>query len=258
MNEQDEGQSDTDEDEHANSETDEACLVVSDLSNPHVTNMGHDLVDFESTSLLNDADHLNDIEQASQFEFSGDAEEELYFRRLEEGYNLTDQTYDSWLNIHHTDLNKSRHSTVDTVSDIDAMAPSPIVGSSNITPMPMNSPAVLSATIWSPPTTHCDQATHKNMITPVRQMFQSNPTKLKLDDSTYKPPTPVSHTPTFSAEEETLYARRFDEGYDLPDPRYKAWLDIHHPDADNVSDDMAILPIVGLHVSLNVPYSAKL
>ena len=51
-------------------------------------------------------------------------------------------------------------------------------------------------------------------------MFQSNPTKLKLDNSTYKPPTPVSHTPTFSAEEETLYARRFDEGYDLPDPRY--------------------------------------
>ena len=44
--------------------------------------MGHDLVDFESTSLLNDADHLNDIEQASQFEFSGDAEEELYFCRL--------------------------------------------------------------------------------------------------------------------------------------------------------------------------------
>ncbi|XP_065902924.1 chromatin assembly factor 1 subunit A-like [Dysidea avara] len=36
---------------------------------------------------------------------------------------------------------------------------------------------------------------------------------------------------TFSREEEIKYVRRFEEGYDLPDPRYKAWLSIHHPGA---------------------------
>ena len=36
---------------------------------------------------------------------------------------------------------------------------------------------------------------------------------------------------TFSREKEIKYVRRFEEGYDLPDPRYKAWLSIHHPSA---------------------------
>ena len=70
------------------------------------------------TLIINDTDHhlsrstspTHIHESISDFEFSADAEEELYYRRLEEGYNLTDQTYDAWLNTHHPDLNKSMSS----------------------------------------------------------------------------------------------------------------------------------------------------
>jgi len=36
---------------------------------------------------------------------------------------------------------------------------------------------------------------------------------------------------TFSAE---LFSRRFENGYDLPDPKYIRWLRIHYPIAANV------------------------
>ena len=34
-----------------------------------------------------------------------------------------------------------------------------------------------------------------------------------------------------SAEEESLYAHRYEEKYDLCDPKYEAWLAVHHPEA---------------------------
>ena len=37
-------------------------------------------------------------------------------------------------------------------------------------------------------------------------------------------------SPLFTSEQETLYARRFEEEYDLKDPAYVAWLKINHPD----------------------------
>jgi len=36
-----------------------------------------------------------------------------------------------------------------------------------------------------------------------------------------------------STEEKTKFACRFEEGYDLPDIRYQAWLYVNHPDAVN-------------------------
>ena len=36
---------------------------------------------------------------------------------------------------------------------------------------------------------------------------------------------------SFSEEQEQLYQRRYDEGYDLMDPQYLQWLEIHHPDS---------------------------
>jgi len=38
---------------------------------------------------------------------------------------------------------------------------------------------------------------------------------------------------TFSAEEDLLFSRCFENGYDLPDPKYIRWLRIHHPIAAN-------------------------
>jgi len=37
----------------------------------------------------------------------------------------------------------------------------------------------------------------------------------------------------FSTEVETKFARRFEEGYDLPDIRYQAWVSVNHLDAVN-------------------------
>ena len=39
------------------------------------------------------------------------------------------------------------------------------------------------------------------------------------------------HNMGFSVEEELLFCRRFDEGYDLVDSRYEAWLQVNYPEA---------------------------
>ena len=36
--------------------------------------------------------------------------------------------------------------------------------------------------------------------------------------------------PTFTLEQEKKYRRRYEEGFDLPDEQYEAWLKINHPD----------------------------
>ena len=38
-------------------------------------------------------------------------------------------------------------------------------------------------------------------------------------------------TTLFSDEEESLYARRYEEKYDLCDPKYEAWLAVNQPEA---------------------------
>ena len=42
--------------------------------------------------------------------------------------------------------------------------------------------------------------------------------------------SPVAGNELFTPEEEVLYKRRYDEGYDLADPGYMAWLKINHPE----------------------------
>ena len=95
MDEQGEEQSDSDKDEH-----DPSSEIDDNLYNAHVANENYYPVDSESTSL----------EPFTHFDFSADAEEELYYNRLEEGYNLADKTYDAWLDTHHFDLKRSMSS----------------------------------------------------------------------------------------------------------------------------------------------------
>ena len=46
-----------------------------------------------------------------------------------------------------------------------------------------------------------------------------------------QPATPDdTNTPLFSPEQEALYRRRFDEGYDVNDPDYIAWMRLNHPE----------------------------
>ena len=42
--------------------------------------------------------------------------------------------------------------------------------------------------------------------------------------------SPVAGNDLFTPEEEVLYKRRYDEGYDLADPGYMVWLKINHPE----------------------------
>ena len=45
-------------------------------------------------------------------------------------------------------------------------------------------------------------------------------------------------------EEELHFSNRFEEGYDLYDPKYEAWLKINHPDAVNKCSTNVFLPIM--------------
>ena len=45
---------------------------------------------------------------------------------------------------------------------------------------------------------------------------------------------------TFSEEQEQLYQMRYEEGYDLVDPQYLQWLEIHHPDSVPADKDMFV------------------
>ena len=64
----------------------------------------------------------------------------------------------------------------------------------------------------------------------------------------------------FSVEEEVRYARRYEEGYDLPDARYDAWLKVNHPDAQKTSPavPMAQSSSSGDHDSLPAPSTSNL
>ena len=44
------------------------------------------------------------------------------------------------------------------------------------------------------------------------------------------------HKVKFTAEEHQLFNKRYENGYDIPDPRYSKWIEIHHPESPNVTD----------------------
>ena len=65
-----------------------------------------------------------------------------------------------------------------------------------------------------------------------------------LNDSSNVDDSTTSEVVTFSAEEEKLYSRRFENGYDLYDPRYNQWLGIHHPIAASVRSNGQIADLI--------------
>ena len=58
----------------------------------------------------------------------------------------------------------------------------------------------------------------------------------------------------FSVEEELLFAVRYEEGYDLFDPRYEAWLKVNHSETKTQSSASIVPPSAG---SVLVPDSSK-
>lgn len=56
--------------------------------------------------------------------------------------------------------------------------------------------------------------------------FQATPTPEPTAEETITEPS----SPLFTKEQESLYSKRYEEGYDLDDPGFVAWLKINHPD----------------------------
>ena len=40
----------------------------------------------------------------------------------------------------------------------------------------------------------------------------------------------TSPATSFTAEEEIIFTRRYENGYDIPDPRYFQWIEYDHPE----------------------------
>ena len=60
------------------------------------------------------------------------------------------------------------------------------------------------------------------------KLFQQQSTKSSQDVGS-EIPTSTSKDPLFSPDKVALYKKRYEEGYDLEDPGYVAWLKINHP-----------------------------
>ena len=50
----------------------------------------------------------------------------------------------------------------------------------------------------------------------------------------------IENISTFSIEEELRYATRFEEGFNIPDPKYEAWLRLNHPNVDSSNPSVSI------------------
>ena len=87
---------------------------------------------------------------------------------------------------------------------------------------------------------HCDDAEgmdircDKNNCTNSKVNSTTEPGAGSKDSASESPKV----TPVFSNEEETLFSRRFEEGYDLYDDHYEQWLSIMHPEALTVADPL--------------------
>ena len=55
---------------------------------------------------------------------------------------------------------------------------------------------------------------------------------------------------TFTAEEETLFIRRYENGYDIPDPRYVHWVELNHPEDRLVDLFPDVTPLEPLNMDL--------
>ena len=54
-------------------------------------------------------------------------------------------------------------------------------------------------------------------------------------ENTYSPSSEVSD---FSSSQEALFRKKYEEGYDVPDPAYRQWLAINHPEDTKSSGSM--------------------
>ena len=64
---------------------------------------------------------------------------------------------------------------------------------------------------------------------PAQASFSPTESSFSLTEAS----TEVPFSPQFTDEEMHIFQRRYDNGYDLDDPRYSHWLNIFHPQENN-------------------------
>jgi len=70
---------------------------------------------------------------------------------------------------------------------------------------------------------------------------ENDSNNVSSDEGDRSAQTSRTYSLEFSTEEVTKFARCFEEGCDLPDIRYQAWLSVNHPDAVNSKAPIYIL-----------------
>ena len=72
-----------------------------------------------------------------------------------------------------------------------------------------------------------------------RAVLDHDPTKEKskevdtlpiTDETSSQGEHSAGEASTFTAEEEALFVRRYDNGYNIPDPWYICWVELNHPE----------------------------
>ena len=113
------------------------------------------------------------------------AEQQLYARRLEEGYGLPHLKYEAWFKSHHPNVNNSilLSSSQQLSSQLLFLAREAGLGlqtSCSVSPVHIDIPVTPPAITSSKSAASSSETSTHTSLTPVRQMMHPNPTKLKL------------------------------------------------------------------------------
>ena len=165
-------------------------------------------------------------------------EEELkYARRFEEGYDLFDARYEAWLQVNHPEAANKASAFSNLGSPLSSSSPQPVRGSSNFTQSEPNLICTTAEQTVSFNSLSTSEVLSDILDTPVG----GNPPKKKVTcrgqdvSSSSFVADQISEIdyeeqpPYFTIEEELKYAHRYEEGYDLFDAHYQAWLQVNHP-----------------------------
>ena len=162
-------------------------------------------------------------------------EEELkYARRFEEGYDLFDARYEAWLHVNHPEATKKAAFS----SPLSSSSPQPVRGSSNYTQSEENRLWSTAEPIVSFNSLSTSEVASDILDAPVdsnlpRKQVTRKDVKASsssfVDDQTSEIDY-EQHAPYFTIEEELKYAHRYEEGYDLFDAHYQAWLQVNDPE----------------------------
>ena len=187
------------DDSDPNSDIDEAVLLEEEPLYGRGYEQSHDNVYPEYVSQI-DSDHpincsLNESTsfiQSSELSLQLDylaAEQQLYVRRLEEGYDLPDSKCEAWLKLHHSMSLSDQQSSSQLLGEERFGLQTSSNVSSVAIDIPVSSPAITSLNSAA----SSSETSNNTALTHVCQMMHPNPTQLKLTHP--KPHNPLKPVP---------------------------------------------------------------